>query len=263
MKRELVCHVFEDDLMATHFSLQIEAPVEETGRVQSVAEEFFDEVRRLELLLSRFIEDSDVSRINRLRMGEWAVIAPETFRCLLLAVEASRLTQGHFDVAYRCGHSIGDEPVFMLLTHPHRVLAKREGLFIDLGGIGKGFALDEGSRILLEYGYDRALLCAGNSTLLALSPPFGLQGWEAVLDLPAGRQTLRLADNAVSCSGKSVRGEHIFDPFRKSYVTTIERVWVQAKPAAMSDAFSTALMTMSNKQQNAFHNGELIVEGGE
>jgi thiamine biosynthesis lipoprotein len=255
--KELVCHVLDDNLMATRFSLRIEAPAEETNRVRSVAEEFFDEVRHLESLLSRFIEDSDVSRINRLQAGESTVISPETFRCLSAAVEATRLTEGHFDIAYRSGNSIGTKPAFTLLTRPHRVLAQIEGLDIDLGGIGKGFALDEGNQILQTYGYDRALLCAGTSTILASAPPFHSQGWEVTLDLPTGQQTLRLNKNAVSCSGKSVRGEHIFDILSKSYETKIERVWVQTQTATIADAFSTALMTMDENQRLAFQSNRI------
>ncbi|MDR1960312.1 MAG: FAD:protein FMN transferase [Planctomycetaceae bacterium] len=252
MKKERVRHVHGDDLMAAHFRLQIEAPAEESGRVRSVCEEFFEEIRRLESFLSRFMEDSDVSRINRLCAGESAVISQETFQCLSAAVEASRLTDGHFDVAYRSERPKGAKPAFTLFTCPHRVTAWTDGLDMDLGGIGKGFALDYGSRILQAYGYDRALLCAGTSTILALSPPQDSQGWEIVLDLPVGRQTLRLANEAVSCSGKSVRGEHIFDIRSQSYTTKCHRAWVRAETAAMADAFSTAMMTMDSTDSANF-----------
>jgi thiamine biosynthesis lipoprotein len=230
--------------MATQFLLQVEAPDEESKQVQSVGEEFFEEVQRLELLLSRFVEDSDIARINRLQLGESTVVSPETFQCLTTAVEVSQLTDGHFDIAYRSACPVGVKP-FTLLTRPHRVQAQINGLNLDLGGIGKGFALDYGSRILLSHGYDRALLCSGTSTILALSPPLHSQGWEVVLDLPNEQRTLCLAHHAVSCSGKSVRGEHIFNPLTQSYVTESERLWVQAKNAAIADALSTAFMTIN------------------
>jgi thiamine biosynthesis lipoprotein len=246
MGKNLIRHRYCDDLMATHFLLQIEASADESQRLRSVGEEFFEEVRRLEWLLSRFVEDSDIARINRLHAGESVVVSPETFQCLVTAVEVSRLTGGHFDIAYRSVCPAGVKP-FTLLTCPHRVQAQINGLHLDLGGIGKGFALDYGSRILLSYGYDRALLCSGTSTILALSPPHNSQGWEVVLDLPEKQQTLRLAHHALSCSGKSVRGEHIFNPLTQSYVTESERIWVQAETAAIADALSTAFMTMNPK----------------
>ncbi|MDR0705488.1 MAG: hypothetical protein LBF88_10945, partial [Planctomycetaceae bacterium] len=57
---------------------------------------------------------------------------------------------------------------------------------------------------------------------------------------------------AISCSGKSVRGEHFFNPLTQSYVTETERIWIQAETAAIADAFSTALMTMNSEQRLAF-----------
>jgi thiamine biosynthesis lipoprotein len=251
-------HYYCNNLMAAQFLLQIEASAEESQRIRSVCEEFFEEVQRLELLLSRFVEDSDISRINRLRVGESAVVSPETFQCLTAAEDAARLTDGHFNVAYRSVCPVGVKP-FTLLTRPHRVQAQINGLHLDLGGIGKGFALDYGSRILLSYGYDRALLCSGTSTILALSPPHHSQGWEVVLDLPEKRQTFCLVHSAVSCSGKSVRGEHIFNPLTQSYVTETERIWIHAKTATMADALSTAFMTINPEM---FHwdkaNGQIL-----
>jgi thiamine biosynthesis lipoprotein len=249
--RKLVRHYHSDHLMATCFSLQIEAPVEETDRVQAVAEEYFDELHRLESLLSRFIEDSDISRINRLRAGESIIVSPETFQCLSTALKVTQLTAGHFDIAYRSVRPVGREP-FTLFTHPHRVLAQIDYPDIDLGGIGKGFALDYGSRIFLSYGYDRVLLCSGTSTILALSPPHNSLGWEVVPDLPEEQKTFCLVHGAISCSGKSVRGEHIFNPHTQSYVTEMKRVWVQSETAATADAFSTAVMTMNPKQKFIF-----------
>jgi thiamine biosynthesis lipoprotein len=244
--RKLIRHCYGDHLMATQFLLQIEASAEESQRIRSVGEEVFEEVRRLELSLSRFVEDSDISRINRLHAGESVIVSPETFQCLTTAVEMSRLTNGHFDIAYRSACPAGVKP-FTLLTHPHRVQTQINGIHLDLGGIGKGFALDYGRQILLSYGYDRALLCSGTSTILALSPPLHSQGWEVVLDFPEKQQTLCLAHHAVSCSGKSVRGEHIFNPLTQSYATEFERIWVQAETAAIADALSTAFMTMNTE----------------
>jgi thiamine biosynthesis lipoprotein len=259
INKKLIRHRYCDDLMATQFLLQVEVAAEESKRVQSVCEEFFEEVRHLELLLSRFVEDSDVSRINRLHIGESAVVSPETFQCLTTAVEVSQLTGGHFDIAYRSARPAGVKP-FTLLTRPHRVLAQINDLNLDLGGIGKGFALDYGSRILLSHGYDRALLCSGTSTILALSPPHNSQGWEVVLDLPNEQQTLCLAHHAVSCSGKSVRGEHIFNPLTQSYVTESERLWVQAETATIADALSTAFMTINSKNFHSDNAKEQILD---
>jgi thiamine biosynthesis lipoprotein ApbE len=248
---ELIRHLFGDNVMATHFSLVIEAPTDEVDRVGAVADEYFDEIRRLESLLSRFVEDSDISRIKRLNVGESAVVAPETFRCLSVALEASRLTEGRFDVAYRSLRSRGQR-AFALHTKPHRVQALLDNPDLDLGGIGKGFALDYASEILERYGYTRALLCAGTSTLLALDPPQESSGWAVTVQRGGKDETLSFARSAVSCSGKSVHGEHIFDVNEKRFATKISRGYVQVKTAALADAFSTAIMTMNDVERHHF-----------
>jgi len=242
-------HRFWDTIMATQFSVIVEAPQIEAGRVRAVAEEVFDEMRRLESLLSRFIEDSEISQINRLGNGELTVISPETHRCLELAMEAKRSTWGYFDIAYPSEDTSEGGDAFALLARPLLVVSLAKTLHLDLGGIGKGFAMERGRAILLRYGYSKALLSAGDSTVLALEPPHGMKGWPVQLELSDDDQietieTLELENEALSCSGKTVRGEHIFDIRQRKYATTRNRIYVRMPSPALSDAFSTAAMTM-------------------
>jgi thiamine biosynthesis lipoprotein len=120
------------------------------------------------------------------------------------------------------------------------VRSEVESLKIDLGGIGKGFALDHVASIPLLYGYSRALLCADSSTMLALDPPENTPGWEVQVELDGKEHRLELKNKAVSCSGTSVRGEHVFDVKRRIWAVPLKRCCVLAESAAMADAFSTA-----------------------
>ncbi len=233
--------------MSTRFSLVVESPKSESQGIRSLAEEIFDEIRRLESLLSRFIEDSDVSRINRLQHGESTIVSPETWRCLTKAVEAARLTRGHFNVAYAsatnpCGYM---EPPFSLLTRPLRVRSETERLKIDLGGIGKGFALEcIAAPWLRSYGYSHALLGADTSTILAMNPPEH-PGWPVVIDGHDRERTVFLNNTSISCSGTQVRGNHIYHPVRVAFAVERHRVWVMTPSPTFADAFSTAAMTMT------------------
>ena len=237
-------HRFCDTIMATRFSVIMEAPETEAERVRAVAEELFDETRRLESLLSRFIEDSEISQINRLKIGESTVVSPETHRCLELALEAKQSTWGYFDAAYLSECAFDDGEAFALLGKPLRVVSSAKTLRLDLGGIGKGFALEHGREILLRYGYSQALLSAGDSTVLAMEPPHGKKGWPVQLELDGQSQTIELTNEALSCSGKAVRGEHIFDTCQRKYATIRNRIYVRMFSPTLSDAFSTAAMTM-------------------
>ncbi|MDR3182833.1 MAG: FAD:protein FMN transferase [Planctomycetaceae bacterium] len=227
-------HTFTDNLMAAVFTLCIDAPESETPLLRAAAEEYFDYIRLLESLLSRFIEDSDIARINRMQKNETLVIAPETYRCLAAAEEAKRISGGYFDIAYRT-----PQTDFTLLTKPHRIYTSSGGLQLDLGGIGKGFALDRAASVLQHYGCERALLCASTSTVLALQPPENAPGWAVS---PPASLPLYLAGEAISCSGKSVKGEHIFNPKTQTYRTANEQIWIREKTAALADALSTAAL---------------------
>ncbi|MCL2306345.1 MAG: hypothetical protein FWC43_13455, partial [Planctomycetaceae bacterium] len=97
--------------------------------------------------------------------------------------------------------------------------------------------------IPVRYGYTRAMLCAGTSTIFALDPPHGTKGWPVQVELDGRTETLELANESISCSGKTVRGEHIFDVWQQKYATTRDRVYVRMASPALSDALSTAAMT--------------------
>ncbi|MGL6195808.1 MAG: FAD:protein FMN transferase [Thermoguttaceae bacterium] len=257
--------VFSDEIMATTFSVHVDATQGDAERVQAVAEEVFSQIKHLESLFSFYREDSEISQINRLKKGESLRISPETFQCLTCAIAAWKKTQGHFDAAFRsddfgsfAGYIDSEEtltpaenlylaaPLFSLHKKPLRVISNSESLKIDLGGIGKGFSLDFVKETLLYHGYPRSLLCASTSTILALDSPFGEDGWKLVLETDSGEKSVSLKNMAISCSGKSARGEHIFDITQKEFRTVSQRIWVQAKTATFADAFSTGCITMTS-----------------
>ena len=84
------------DAMATNFSLKI------AGIDSSVSEHVaglcFQRLDDLEMKLSRFVPDSDISRINRMKSGEEIMLEEEVYDCLRLAIEVTLLTNGYFDV---------------------------------------------------------------------------------------------------------------------------------------------------------------------
>ena len=236
----IMIHEFSDEIMKAVFTFRFDASESESERLRAVVEEMFGEIRLLETRLSRFVEDSDVAQINRLSRGESVIVTAETFHCLALAEEAMQQTDGYFDAAYLSSPADGTDRPFSMLRKPHRIRSEVETLHIDLGGIGKGFALDHVTRIPLLYGYSRSLLCADTSTMLALDPPENMSGWEVYVELDGIKNRFELCGNAISCSGKSVRGEHIFDVKRRTWSAPLNRCYRVASSAAMADALSTA-----------------------
>lgn len=119
----------------------------------------------------------------------------------------------------------------------HCLEAGRE---IDLGGIGKGFALDRVHTLLLDWGIDCALLSAGASTRLA----FGDHAWPVSLPGTAEPRTVELRDQALSASGTAIQGSHIVSPRFNEHNYHHERIWVLARTATTADAWSTAALLM-------------------
>ncbi len=245
--------LFAHEAMNTEFHLRLLGMDEQSAA--GLAKECFHQVDRLENQLSRFIETSEVSRINTLAAGETLYVSDECHRCLLLAMDAVRRTHGLFDVTqgrrieHRKSGGGGPQPEVTgrLMIHPDvpAVTCVEEGRVLDLGGIGKGFALDHLKLLLDEWRVDGALLSAGASSMLA----YGRAVWP--VDLTAGSTELRLqlANQALSASGIDFQGSHIVHPWGEEAMPSrpCKRVWVVASTAALSEIWSTALMLVGRE----------------
>lgn len=238
------------------------------------AGEALDEVDRVEDQLTVFRETSEVSLVNRRAAAEAVQVTPSLFELLKLSERLRRETGGAFDVTAgpltRCwgflrregrlpeGREIeeargrvGGEKL-SLDEEARTVRFEREGLEINFGSIGKGYALDRvagGVRRRVR----SALLSAGFSSMRAVGGGDGGQrGWVVGVRDPRRKDrrmaVLTLRDCAMSTSGSEEqffehegrRYGHIIDP-RTGYPSTgVAGVTVVAESAAVSDALATA-----------------------
>jgi thiamine biosynthesis lipoprotein len=148
-----------------------------------------------------------------------------------------------------------------LLIHPDiaAVTCEVEGREIDLGGIGKGFALDQLRQILIEWGAEGGLLTAGASSMLA----FGPQAWPVDLTGSAEVIPLFLSNQSLSASGTGVQGDHILHPGGKDAMPEkpFTRLWVTAPTATLAEIWSTALMLVEPDSILEFIAGETTLTG--
>ncbi|NLX53698.1 MAG: FAD:protein FMN transferase [Planctomycetaceae bacterium] len=228
--------------MATDFSITIAYPDHQYAR--QAAAEAFRELERLEGRLSAFREDSDLARIARLQSGQTCVVDPATHACLQVALDVEAATGGAFDIAYR--------------SQPHRAASKRIRLAarqpqvtvlvgdtdLDLGGIGKGYALDHLASILADWDLHCVLLRASKSTVLARHAPPERAGWEVRFGTATDVWTLSLREMAISGSGSDRQGPHIIDPHRGRPARAHRLAYATAASAAAADALSTAFVVM-------------------
>jgi thiamine biosynthesis lipoprotein len=205
-----------------------------------------EELAWLEDRLSRFRPASDIGQLNRLPPGESLIVAPETLACLQTALEIAEATEGAFDIAYASPPPSGPRIRLDPATSSVEMLAS--GTQLDLGAIGKGFALDRMAAILADWDLDAIMLWASTSTVLARGKP-GQPVW---IGPEAARRLVLLDNAALSASGTAVQGLHIIDPRTGRPATHRTRCWAKAPTAAVADALSTAFMVMADAEIAAY-----------
>ena len=171
----------------------------------------FDLLDRLEQELSRFLENSDLSRIHHLAPGESVRVNRWTMECLQLARLGYAETEGAFDI------SLGSGIDRLQLDPQHQMVrANAGGVRLDLGGIGKGYAVDRMAEVLMEWGVEQAVIHGGFSSALALEAPGGSEGWPLTMSVHDAPFTLLQArQRAFSASGTQ-KGDHIVDPAHRA-----------------------------------------------
>ena len=253
---------FSHEAMNTVF--EVYAAHDDERYAAQAAQAAFALVDRLEGELSRFRPNSDITRVNHLAAGESARVGEAALECLLIARHLYDVTEGAFDVAIGTGL-----PALEIDADAFRIHATDGGVRIDLGGIGKGYAVDLMADLLEEWGLDRVFVHGGFSSALALEPPAGCDGWPLTLSDPRERSRvfsrLSLRQAALSASGVR-KGDHILDPRTRTPVRGRLAAWAalprpatsdaaaaagagsRLAPAAVADALTTAFMLLSVDQ---------------
>jgi thiamine biosynthesis lipoprotein len=254
--------------MATRFEFVLHGA--NAAALRAAAEEALDEVDRLENLLSLYRPHTDIARLNAGAAAGPVRIAPETFRLLKRAVALSAATRGAFDVTagalvrawgFLGGSGAAADPAALAVARAcvgsdrleldeanFTIRFTRPGVLVDLGSIGKGYALDRAAGLLRDAGVTSALLHGGTSTVIALGQPPDAAAWKVAL--PEG-SSVALRDESLSVSagwGKSFTDAagrelgHVLDPRRGEPVGGRRWAAVVAPSATDSDGLSTAAL---------------------
>lgn len=239
-----------------------------------VARAALDEVDRLEDQLSVFRESSEVSQINQGAAGAAVNVEPALYALLFRCRELYRETEGAFDITAgpltrvwgflrregrlpsaaelaNARSFVGSEK--LLLNHEERTIQfGGAGVEINLGSIGKGYALDRVAASMRRQRVRTALLNAGSSSMRAIGDGGRQTGWLVGLRHPRYKNRrlaqLRIRDCALSTSGSeeqffehdAKRYGHIIDPRSGQPAEGVTSVTVVAESAAVSDALATA-----------------------
>jgi len=259
------------------------APAVNEQQTRSAIAQAIAEMRRLEQLLSEWQDSSEVSRVN-LRAGQWVSVGLETETVLERSLFAGKISEGAFDITF---HALGDLWKFgsaqdakpqlpaaaeiqkrrarvdyrriELDRTRHRVRLGKDQK-IGLGGIAKGFIVDQAVRLLRQAGLSAFLVQAGGDLYGAGRKPDG-SAWISGIQDPRGAQgsffaTIELEDHAFSTAGDYARSflidgkrfHHIIDP-RTGYPATASRsVTVWANDATTADMVDDAVFILGQQK---------------
>jgi thiamine biosynthesis lipoprotein len=217
------------------------------AKMEAATDAAFDEVGRLDALLSNYRASSEWSEVNRHAAEAPVKVSPELFQLLSACAAYSRESEGAFDITvgplmrlwgfYKdFGRLPGGAEVAATLPkvgyrHVHldaaaqTVWFDRPGVELDPGGIGKGYAVDRMVNVLRRQGFEIALVSGSDSSIYGMgAPPTQPKGWRVnIRDPRSARRTVAevfLKDMSMSTSGsyeKFFRAEgriyaHIMDP---------------------------------------------------
>ena len=273
-------HRFSHNAMATIFEIVIE--LDDKEYAEQAATAAFDEIDRLEDELSRFRPNSDVARINKLSIGEELKLSSDIFECLKSANDIYNISDRLFDVTAgqiidcwktqihnntntdeSIPNDIGMNKIVLDETN-HSISVLNEDLIIDLGGFGKGYAIDVACELLTEWEIENTLLHSGGSTVKAIGKLDGYEGWPITISNPSNpSQTIAkivLKDFSLSGSGEQ-KSTHIINPKTGSPISERAGAWAMCKSAAQSDAMSTTFMIMSVEDIIEFCNVHNFISG--
>lgn len=257
-------------------------------QTRRTSDSLFQTAARLDRLLTTYAPDSPVSRLNA-TAGQGAMSVPaEVMDALALSVRYWELTGGTFDITVgplmalwkrasglpspdTVRHTLSRVGSHKIVLSPQGTVALAQNMALDLGGIGKGFALDRMVALLKERRVGRALLNFGHSSQWAVGRPPDAPGWRLLVRLPDGTITgiATLRDQALSVSGslgQSValgdrRYGHVIDPRTGQPIQRDLLACVVAPSAAQAEALSKALLILGESEGTALLERLSGVEG--
>lgn len=244
--------------MATEFVFHLGD--HEPAYLRQAAAEAFALIDHLEARLSFYRESSDVTRLNRAPAGADVSVGSDLLACLTLASEAAELSGGAFNaftgraaiegknqqipvyLADAPGPADGDQPGPVVSLHPEAGIVRklRSGPWLDLGALGKGYALDQAAELLATWDIRDGCLVAGGSSLRGL----GGAGWALEIDTAKAPYSLP-GIFGLGASGFQFQPSHIVDPRPVPEKSATVRALVLAPNAALADALSTAAMLLT------------------
>jgi thiamine biosynthesis lipoprotein len=255
-----------DAIMGTH--IYVEVWNDDAAKGDEGIEAVMAEMRRIDELMSHYKPESQLSHINARAAQEPVQVDPELFDLIKLSTHYSVITEGAFDITYASVGHLYDYPHHVkpteeqikaalpgvnwrnMLLDPvhHTVRFERPGMRIDLGGIGKGYAVDRGIAVLQARGFKHALVTAGGDSRI-IGDRMG-RPWVVGIRNPDDKDKvvtrIPIVNSAMSTSGDyeryfdegGVRYHHIIDPRTGHSASKVRSATILGPTATETDGMS-------------------------
>ncbi len=251
---------FSHTAMATRFEMWL---CGDDDQLQAVAFQAWAEVDRLELMMSRHDPRAELARVNREAHERPVRVEVELFNVLHDCLAWLAFTDGYFDIAYRsrpAARTVEPPSNYVLDRDARTVHFAHAGVELDLGGYGKGYALDRIGDMLKPYGITSAFIQGGTSSALALGTQEDGRPW--VIDIPHysdPEQVLlsqALHDQGFSYSATVSAGDDpladIVNPHENSLITDRAACWVVSPNALQAEVLTTTFLAMGKEKADRF-----------
>lgn len=272
----------ERELMGTVFVVQAQTtPGLDAEAVGRAIDAGFDEMARLEEVLSEWRDTSEISRINQRSGGEPVAVSADAYAVVKAGVQVSRWSEGAFDLSWAALHGLYDfrpgrqrvpsaeelAPKLALIDwerielndEARTVRLATAGMVIGTGGIGKGYALDRAGTILREAGIESYMLFGGGQVQIhgARTTAEGTRAWRVGIQHPRDPQSyfafFEAGTGSISTSGdyehvyvddEGRRWHHIIDTDTGLPARGTTSVTLLAPEGLYADALSTAVFVL-------------------
>lgn len=277
--------------MGTLVTLTAVAPV--SSIAHQAVEAGFQEIRRLEALLSTWIPSSELSKVNAAAGQTPVPVGPESLLVLMHSLEIAALTEGGFNIALgpaidlwsvteqnriptetelRAVRPLVELSALHINDQAATVYLARAGMRVDVGGIGKGFAADLTATVMQQAGATAGVVAlSGDIKTFGRLPDearfrFGIQHPREPDRVLA---TLELENEAISTAGDyeryferdGIRYHHILDPRTLQPARACQSVTIVAKEGVMADGLDTGIFVMGPERGMALIERLPDVEG--
>lgn len=288
--------MFESAKMGSPFTVTICS--NDSLKAAAAAEAAFKKADTLNNILSDYVDTSEINRLSATSgQGRYVKVSQALYNILSISLQAAKLSNGSFDVTigpvvkvWRTARKTkvfpGKDTVALALQKSgyrylhldstnQSVWLEKQGMQLDIGGLGKGYVAQIALDLIRDMGFSAAMVNAGGKIVIGDAPP-GTNGWIIGINVPGEKQAIQqqlllLHNTAVATSGdiyqyldfNGVRYSHIVNPKTGVGLTHSANVTAIAPGGAIADWLATACSILSPKKSMAlikhFNGGALLI----